>query len=299
MSAFINALPGVLAQGLIWGILAIGVYITFKVLDFADMTVDGSFSLGGAVTVMAVISGKDVSVALLLGIGAGILAGYVTGLLHTVFKIPPILAGILTQLGLYSVNMEVMGKSTQPLSVDQYPLIVSIRFVGETIFIALIFVVAVVAILYLFFGTEIGCSIRATGCNQNMSRAQGINTGRAIRIGLVIGNGLVGLSGGLMAQYQGYSDVNSGRGAIVIGLAAVIIGEVIFGSRHNFAFKLCTSVIGAVIYFIVIQVVLQLGLKSDLLKLFSAIIVAVFMSLPAIREYRQNAKHRRGGKANA
>ena len=299
MAAFINALPGVLAQGLIWGILAIGVYITFKVLDFADMIVDGSFSLDGAVTVMAVINGCDVSVALLLGIGAGMLAGYVTGLLHTVFKIPPILAGILTQLGLYSVNMEVMHKSTQPLSVDEYPLIVSIRFVGETILIALLFVAAVVAILYMFFGTEIGSAIRATGCNQNMSRAQGINTGRAIRIGLVIGNGLVGLAGGLMAQYQGYSDVNSGRGAIVIGLAAVIIGEVIFGARHNFAFKLCTSVTGAVIYFIVIQIVLQLGLKSDLLKLFSAIIVAIFMSLPAIKEYRQNAKHRKGWKANA
>jgi putative ABC transport system permease protein len=290
MVAFLNAMPGVIAQGLIWGILAIGVYITFKVLDFADMTVDGSFSLGGATTVMVILAGFDVSVALLAGVLTAMVAGYVTGILHTVFKIPAILAGILTQLGLYSVNMRIMGKSTQAVSVDKYPLIVSIRFVHETIIVALIFVIAVVALLYIFFGTEVGSAIRATGCNQNMARAQGINTGRCIRLGLVIGNGLVGLSGGLIAQYQGFSDVNAGRGAIVIGLAAVIIGEVVFGSRHNFAFKLATSVLGAVIYYIVIQIVLQLGLKSDYLKLLSASIVAVFMAIPAIQGYWQNGK---------
>jgi putative ABC transport system permease protein len=290
MVAFLNAMPGVIAQGLIWGILAIGVYITFKVLDFADMTVDGSFSLGGATTVMVILAGFDVSVALLAGVLTAMVAGYVTGILHTVFKIPAILAGILTQLGLYSVNMRIMGKSTQAVSVDKYPLIVSIRFVHETIIVALIFVAAVVALLYIFFGTEVGSAIRATGCNQNMARAQGINTGRCIRLGLVIGNGLVGLSGGLIAQYQGFSDVNAGRGAIVIGLAAVIIGEVVFGSRHNFAFKLATSVLGAVIYYIVIQIVLQLGLKSDYLKLLSASIVAVFMAIPAIQGYWQNGK---------
>ena len=290
MVAFLNAMPGVIGQGLIWGILAIGVYITFKVLDFADMTVDGSFSLGGATTVMVILAGFDVSVALLAGVLTAMVAGYVTGILHTVFKIPAILAGILTQLGLYSVNMRIMGKSTQAVSVDKYPLIVSIRFVHETIIVALIFVIAVVALLYIFFGTEVGSAIRATGCNQNMARAQGINTGRCIRLGLVIGNGLVGLSGGLIAQYQGFSDVNAGRGAIVIGLAAVIIGEVVFGSRHNFAFKLATSVLGAVIYYIVIQIVLQLGLKSDYLKLLSASIVAVFMAIPAIQGYWQNGK---------
>ena len=290
MGAFLSAMPGVIAQGLIWGILAIGVYITFKVLDFADMTVDGSFSLGGATTVMVMLAGFDVSVALLAGVLTAMAAGYVTGILHTVFKIPAILSGILTQLGLYSVNMRVMGKSTQAVSVDRYPLIVSIRFVNETIVVALVFVAAVIAVLYIFFGTEVGSAIRATGCNQNMARAQGINTGRCIRLGLVIGNGLVGLSGGLIAQYQGFSDVNSGRGAIVIGLAAVIIGEVVFGSRHNFAFKLATSVLGAVIYYIVIQVVLQLGLKSDYLKLLSASIVAVFMAIPAIQGYWQDGK---------
>ena len=290
MIAFLNAMPGVIAQGLIWGILAIGVYITFKVLDFADMTVDGSFALGGATTVMMILGGFDVSVALLAGVLAGMAAGYITGLLHTIFKIPAILSGILTQLGLYSVNMRIMGKSNQAVSVDKYALIVSIRFVSESIVISLIFIAAVIILLYVFFGTEIGSAIRATGCNQNMSRAQGINTGRSIRLGLVLGNGLVGLAGGLIAQYQGNADVNSGRGAIVIGLAAVIIGEVVFGSRHNFAFKLATSVFGAIIYYIVIQIVLTLGLKPDYLKLFSAIIVAIFMALPAIQGYWQNGK---------
>ena len=290
MIAFLNAMPGVIAQGLIWGILAIGVYITFKVLDFADMTVDGSFALGGATTVMMILGGFDVSIALLAGVLAGMAAGYITGLLHTIFKIPAILSGILTQLGLYSVNMRIMGKSNQAVSVDKYALIVSIRFVSESIVISLIFIAAVIILLYVFFGTEIGSAIRATGCNQNMSRAQGINTGRCIRLGLVLGNGLVGLAGGLIAQYQGNADVNSGRGAIVIGLAAVIIGEVVFGSRHNFAFKLATSVFGAIIYYIVIQIVLTLGLKPDYLKLFSAIIVAIFMALPAIQGYWQNGK---------
>ena len=290
MIAFLNAMPGVIAQGLIWGILAIGVYITFKVLDFADMTVDGSFALGGATTVMMILGGFDVSVALLAGVLAGMTAGYITGLLHTIFKIPAILSGILTQLGLYSVNMRIMGKSNQAVSVDKYALIVSIRFVSESIVISLIFIAAVIILLYVFFGTEIGSAIRATGCNQNMSRAQGINTGRCIRLVLVLGNGLVGLAGGLIAQYQGNADVNSGRGAIVIGLAAVIIGEVVFGSRHNFAFKLATSVFGAIIYYIVIQIVLTLGLKPDYLKLFSAIIVAIFMALPAIQGYWQNGK---------
>ena len=290
MIAFLNAMPGVIAQGLIWGILAIGVYITFKVLDFADMTVDGSFALGGATTVMMILGGFDVSVALLAGVLAGMAAGYITGLLHTIFKIPAILSGILTQLGLYSVNMRIMGKSNQAVSVDKYALIVSIRFVSESIVISLIFIAAVIILLYVFFGTEIGSAIRATGCNQNMSRAQGINTGRCIRLVLVLGNGLVGLAGGLIAQYQGNADVNSGRGAIVIGLAAVIIGEVVFGSRHNFAFKLATSVFGAIIYYIVIQIVLTLGLKPDYLKLFSAIIVAIFMALPAIQGYWQNGK---------
>ena len=285
-----RAMPGSVAQGLIWGIMALGVYITFKILNFADLTVDGTLGTGGAVAVMLILNGFPPSVALIFAFAAGMLAGLVTGILHTVLGIPDILSGILTQIALYSVNMNIMGRSNQAVSVDKYALIVSIRFVSESIVISLIFIAAVIILLYVFFGTEIGSAIRATGCNQNMSRAQGINTGRCIRLGLVLGNGLVGLAGGLIAQYQGNADVNSGRGAIVIGLAAVIIGEVIFGSRHNFAFKLATSVFGAIIYYIVIQIVLTLGLKPDYLKLFSAFIVAIFMALPAIQGYWQNGK---------
>ena len=285
MVSLLHALPGSVAQGLIWGILAISVFLTFKVLDYADMTVDGSFCTGGATCVMLMLSGQSVYVALICSFLAGMCAGYVTGLLHTMLKIPPILSGILTQLGLYSINLAIMGKSNQAISVDQYALIVSLRFINYSILMSVIIVAIIIFLLYMFFGSEIGSAIRATGCNQNMARAQGINTGRCIRIGLIVSNGLTAFAGGLYAQYQGNADVNAGRGAIVIGLAAVIIGEVIFGSRHNFAVRMGVSVVGAIIYYIVIAVVLQLGLPSTYLKLLSAVLVAVFLGIPAIQGY--------------
>ncbi len=285
MVSLLHALPGSVAQGLIWGILAISVFLTFKVLDYADMTVDGSFCTGGATAVMMMLSGQNVYVALLCSFIAGMIAGYVTGLLHTMLKIPPILSGILTQLGLYSVNLAIMGKSNQAISVDQYALIVSLRFINYSIIMSIIIIAIIIFLLYMFFGSEIGSAIRATGCNQNMARAQGINTDRCIRIGLVVSNGLTAFAGGLYAQYQGNADVNAGRGAIVIGLAAVIIGEVIFGTRHNFALRMAFSVCGAIIYYIVIAVVLQLGLPSTYLKLLSAVLVAVFLGIPAIQGY--------------
>ena len=253
---FLNALPGACAQGLIWGIMAIGVYITYKVLDLADLTVDGTMATGGAVCVMMMLSGHSAGFSLLAAVGAGMLAGLVTGILHTAMGIPAILAGILTQLGLYAVNLRIMGgRANQSIGVDQYELLVSLRWVKDVpfyqnpIFVVGIFVLLLIAVLYWFFGTELGCSIRATGCNANMSRAQGINTDISKILGLVISNGIVAFSSGLFAQYQGFADINAGRGAIVIGLAAVIIGQVVFGKiRGNFAFKLLSVVFGSIIY---------------------------------------------------
>lgn len=284
MIALLNAMPGSIVQGLIWGIMAIGVYITYKILDYADLSVDGSFCTGGAVAVMLMLHGYDVSVALLVAFLAGCAAGFVTGALHTWLKIPAILSGILTQLALYSVNLSIMGKSNQAISVDKYSLLVSLRFINESIVTCVIITAVIIVLLYLFFGTEIGSAIRATGNNQSMARAQGIHTGRCIRMGLVLSNGLVAFAGGLYAQYQGNADVNAGRGAIVIGLAAVIIGEVIFGSNRNFALKLVSAVIGAIIYYIVIAIVLQLGFPSTMLKLLSATIVALFLAIPAVKD---------------
>ena len=280
-------MPGAVAQGLIWGIMAIGVYITYKVLDLADLTVDGTMATGGAVCVMLMLNGVNVWVALLCAIFAGMIAGLLTGIFHTAMGIPPILSGILTQLSLYSINLAIMDfKANQGIAVTKYPLIVSQRNVRQMslsnpIFITLIILVIVIALLYWFFGTEIGCSLRATGANEAMSRAQGINTNIAKIIGLMISNGIVALSSALLAHYQGFVDVNMGRGAIVIGLAAVIISEVIFGKIFiNFALKLVGVAIGAVIYYIVIQIVLWLGLNTNLLKLLSALIVAVFLAIP-------------------
>ena len=237
-----NALPGACAQGLIWGIMAIGVYITYKVLDLADLTVDGTMATGGAVCIMMMLNGYPVGISLLAAFGAGMLAGLVTGLLHTVMGIPAILSGILTQLGLYSINLRILGgKANQAISVDKYDLLVSLRWVKgvpfykNTIFVTVLFVICIIAVLYWFFGTELGCSIRATGCNANMSRAQGINTDVNKILGLMLSNGIVALASGLYTQYQGFADINAGRGAIVIGLAAVIIGQVVFGKiRGNF-----------------------------------------------------------------
>ncbi len=281
-----GALPGACAQGLIWGIMAIGVYITYRILDVADLTVDGSFGTGGAVCVMALLAGLNVWAALLLALVSGLLCGLVTGLLHTFMGIPAILAGILTQLALYSINLKILGKANQSINVDRYDLLISLRWVKELalrnpVAMVLLITVVLIAILYWFFGTELGCAIRATGSNPNMSRAQGIDTGLNTVLGLMVSNGLVALSGALLAQYQGFADVSMGRGAIVIGLAAVIIGEAIFGRIfRNFGLKLFAVSIGAVIYYIVIQLVLTLGFDANLLKLLSASVVAIFLAVP-------------------
>lgn len=287
MMALIGALPGAAAQGLIWGIMAIGVYITFRTLDIADLTVDGTMCTGGAVCIMMMMGGYNVWVAMLAAFAAGMLAGLATGFFHTFMGIPAILSGILTQLALWSVNLKVMGKSNQALNVDKYNLLVSLRYIKgvpffkNTIVIVAIMIVVLIAILYWFFGTELGCSIRATGCNGNMARAQGINTNFNKVLGLMISNGLVALSSALLAQYQGFADINMGRGAIVIGLAAVIIGEAIFGKVfRNFGFKLLAVALGSIIYYLVLQVVIWLGIDTDLLKLLSAGVVAVFLAIP-------------------
>ena len=276
-----GSLPGNIAQGLIWGLMALGVYITFRLLDFADLTVVGTFATGGAVTVVLILHGWSAPAALLVAVLAGLAAGLITGLLHTLLGIPPILAGILTQIALYSINLNIMGMANLAVSVDNYPLILSLRKVTQSILISLIFAAVIIAILYWFFGTEKGSSLRATGANPHMARAQGINTNSNIVLGLMVSNGLVALSGALLAQYQGSSDINMGRGAIVIGLAAVIIGEVIFGKIFtNFGLTLLAVSIGAIIYYIVLQIVLQLGLNTNDLKLITALIVAVFLAIP-------------------
>ena len=278
----LNSLPGALAQGLIWGIMAIGVAITYKILDYADLTVDNSLCTGGAVAAVCIIGGMNPLLALLCAVLAGALAGLCTGLLHTVLGIPAILSGILTQLALYSINMHIMGgKSNLTVSRTQYQLLLSSAKVPAAILVSGIFVIAIVALLYWFFGTELGCAIRATGSNPAMSRAQGINTNFNIVLGLAVSNGLVALSGALLSQYQGFADVGMGRGAIVIGLAAVIIGEALFSRIfHNFALKMVSVSLGAIIYYIVIQLVLTLGFDANLLKLLSASVVAVFLAVP-------------------
>ena len=282
--ALFKALPGSVAQGIFYGIMALGVYVTYKLLDFAYLTVDGSLVTGGAVAIMLMLSGVNPYVALLCALLAGMLAGLVTGLLHTAFGIPPILSGILTQIGLYSINMRIMGKSNQPISVDKYDLIVSLREIPHAILMGAIFVVVVISVLYWFFGTETGSAIRATGANPQMARAQGVNTNNMKLLALVLSNGLVALAGALYAQYNGSADINMGRGAIVIGLAAVIIGEVLFGRRGNFAWTLLSVVFGGIVYFLVIALVIQLGLSTTDLKLFQALTVAVFLAIPHLRE---------------
>ncbi len=306
-----NAMPGALAQGLIWGIMAIGVYITYKILDIADLTVDGTLCTGGAVCVVAIMNGCNLFVALLLAMAAGALAGLVTGLFHTVMGIPAILAGILTQLGLWSVNLvAILGKANQAISVDKYDLLVSLRWVKgvpltqNTIFVVAIFVAVIICLLYWFFGTELGCALRATGANGQMARAQGINTNRNKVLGLMISNALVALSGALLSQYQGFADVSMGRGAIVIGLAAVIIGEVLVGwICRNFAFQLFSVAIGSIVYYLVIQVVLWMGLDSNYLKLLSALVVAIFLAVPywkgKLHVKSKKGKAVKGGQSNA
>ena len=297
-------MPGAIAQGLIWGIMAIGLYITYKVLDYSDLTVDGTMATGGAVCIMLMMQGLNVWIALLCAIIAGMLAGLATGLFHTAMGIPPILAGILTQLSLYSINLTIMlGKANQAVSVTKYDLIVSSRYVKELsvrnpILITAVVIAVLIGILYWFFGTELGCSLRATGANAAMARAQGINTSRAKILGLMISNGIVALASALFSQYQGSVDINMGRGAIVIGLAAVIISEVVFGKLFkNFALKLAGVGLGAVIYYIVIQVVLWLGLNTNLLKLLSALVVAMFLAIPYWKS--KVRPHAKGGRVHA
>lgn len=303
MSGFLVSLPGACAQGIIWGIMAVGVYLTFKVLDLADLTVDGSFGTGGAVLVVCTIAGMNIWLAMLLAFLAGCIAGLVTGILHTKFGIPAILAGILTQLALYSVNLRIMsGRANVALNIDEYGILVSLRYIPKSILVGGAFALVIIGLLYWFFGTELGAGVRATGCNEAMARANGINTGFNKVLGLVLSNGIVAMSGGLLAQYQGFADINMGRGAIVIGLAAVIIGDVIFGKLFkNFALRLLAAVLGGVIYYIVIQLVLQMGLNANDLKLFSALVVALFLGVPYWKG-QLSAKHvktNKGGKDNA
>ena len=306
ISALLNSMPGAIAQGMIWGVMAIGVYITFRILDVADLTVDGSIATGGAVAVMLIRAGLNPWIALLCAFLSGMLAGFVTGMFHTKCGIPAILSGILTQLALYSINLRIMdSKANQAVGVDKYPLLVSQRFVRDLSLknplpLLLLFTAAIIMLLYWFFGTEKGCAIRATGANQNMARAQGINTNANVVFGLMLSNGLVALSGALLSQFQGASDVNMGRGAIVIGLAAVIIGEVIFGKLFtNFGLKLLAVSIGAVIYYIVLQIVLQLGLNTNDLKLITALIVAIFLAIPYWKSKMFHGKTQKGGALNA
>lgn len=306
-NSFTNALPGALSQGLIWGIMAIGLFITYKLLNLSDLTVDGSFCTGGAVCVMTMLAGHNVWVAMLVATLAGMIAGAVTGFFHTKCGIPAILSGILTQLGLWSVNLAIMEMSaTQRLDVNKYDLLVSLRFLKDVemgrrplymhpILVVSIATAVLIAILYWFFGTEKGASVRATGANENMARAQGINTNANKVLGLMLANGLVALSGALLSQYQGFAEINMGRGAIVIGLAAIIIGDVVFGKLfRNFALKLLSVSLGAILYYIVVQFVISvLAIDTNYLKLFSAMIVAVFLAVPHWRKqlfHSQNKK---------
>lgn len=303
ITALVRALPGSVAQGLIWGIMAIGVFLTFKILDIADLTVDGTMATGGVVTVMLILKGWNPVAAVAVAFVAGMLAGLITGVLHTVLGIPDILAGILTQLSLYSINLNISeGKANQAVNVDMYNLVVSGRDNPAAIVTVVIILAVVIALMYWFFGTELGFTIRATGCNPNMSRAQGINTNVAKVIALVFSNGLVGFAGGLLSQYQGNFDVNMGRGSIVIGLASVIIGEVlgeaIFGKKLNFSGRLAFVAVGSIIYYIVIQFVLWLGLPTIDMKMFSAMVVAIFLAVPYLRGKAKNS-YRKAAKGGA
>lgn len=303
MEAFLSSIPGAVAQGIIWGIMAIGVYLTYKVLDVADLTVDGSIATGGAVLVMCVINGMDVWLAMIVAFLSGCLAGLVTGILHTAFGIPAILSGILTQLALYSINLRILGnKANQTLSVAKYDLLVSLRFINKSIIVVAVATIILIVVLYWFFGTEMGHSIRATGCNQAMARANGINTKTRIIIGLIISNGIVALAGALLVQYQGFADVNMGRGGIVIGLAAVIIGDVLFGKIFkNFALRLLAVVFGGIIYYVVITAVLRMGLNANDLKMLTAVVVALFLAVPYWKSkvIPKKVKSTEGGKSNA
>lgn len=293
----LGALPGAVAQGLIWGVMAVGVYITYKILDIADLTVDGSICTGAAVCTMMMLAGQNPWTAMLCAVLAGVAAGAVTGLLHIKLGIPAILAGILTQMILWSANLKILGKANQALSARSNPVILSQMNIPSALIVLAIVAAVLIALLYVFFGTEIGCGIRATGCNSVMSRAQGINTDTAKLIGLAISNGIVALSGALLCQYQGYTDINMGRGAVVIGLAAVVIGEAIVSRlSQNFAVRLSGVVVGAVVYYLVYQTIIFVGFDTDMLKMFSAIVVAAFLGIPYLKKKHSVS---RGGKNHA
>lgn len=299
---WLGALPGAAAQGMVWGIMAIGVYLTYKILDVADLTVDGSICTGGAVCAVLVTSGVNVWIAMLTAMIAGMLAGLVTGILHKYMGIPAILAGILTQLILWSVNLKIMGKANIALPVRNYKLLLAQIHASKSIVVLIAMIAVLIAALYWFFGTELGTSLRATGNNQNMSRAQGINTDITTILGLVLSNGIVALSGALLSQYQGFADINMGRGAIVIGLAAVIIGEAVVSKiSTNFAVRLIGVILGGVIYYFVYQTVIFLGLDADLLKMLSAIVVAVFLAVPYWKKkyFTKPVVKTKGGQGNA
>lgn len=300
ISNLISALPGGIAQGFIWGLMALGVYITFRLLDIADLSVDGTFTTGGAVCVVLVTGGMNVYLAVIIATLAGALAGLVTGLLHTKLGIPAILAGILTQLSLYSINLWIMNfSSNQVVSVDKFALILSSRNITYSIIVGAIICVIIIALLYWYFGTERGCAMRATGCNPEMSKAQGININTMKIVGLALSNGIVALSGALLAQYQGFADINMGRGAIAIGLACIIIGEVIgkalAGKHLNFAVRMGFVVFGGVAYYIAIIIVLWLRLNSNFLKLFTSVIVAIFLAVPYLQS-NANSSFAKAGK---
>lgn len=301
MGNWLASLPGAVAQGLTWGIMALGVYITYRILDIADLTVDGSICTGAAVCTMLIIHGVDPWLAILAAFGAGLVAGCMTGLLHIVLGIPAILSGILMQMILWSVNLKILGKANQAIPVRSYDVLLSQMNIPRAILLLGIVSVVLIGLLYLFFGTELGCGIRATGCNPVMSRAQGINTGVNKIIGLALSNGLVAMSGGFLCQYQGAADINMGRGAVVIGLAAVVLGEAVvkhFGS--NFAVKLLGVVLGAIIYYLVYQTVIFLGLDADLLKALSAVVVVIFLGVPHLTaRIRTRIHSAKGGRHHA
>lgn len=297
---WLNALPGAIAQGIIWGIMAIGVYITYKVLDIADLTVDGSICTGAAVCTMLVISGVNVWLAMLAALAAGMAAGLLTGVFHTFMGIPAILAGILTQLILWSVNLKILGKANQALPARNFYVLVTQLKKTQTLLVLAAVCIVLIAVLYWFFGTELGSSIRSTGCNISMSRAQGINTDFNKILGLMLSNGIVALAGALLAQYQGSADINMGRGAIVIGLAAVIIGEAVFSRiSRNFIVRLLGVICGGIIYYIVYQTVIFFGLDTDLLKMLSAIVVAFFLAVPYWKTKYFSKGRRKGDGGNA
>lgn len=291
----LGALPGAVAQGFVWGVMAVGVFITYKILDIADLTVDGTICTGAAVCTMLMLAGVNPWVSIAAAVLAGMLAGAVTGLFHILLGIPAILSGILSQMILWSVNLKILGKANQAISARSNPVILSQMDIPSALIVLAIFAVVLIAVLYLFFGTELGSAIRATGCNSVVSRAQGINTDVAKLIGLALSNGIVALSGALLCQYQGYTDINMGRGAVVIGLAAVVIGEALMSRvSQNFAVKLTGVVLGAVVYYLVYQIIIFVGFDTDLLKMFSALVVAAFLGVPHLRK-----KHSAGGKRHA